>query len=202
MSKKRPTFAQAAALIVLIFAIVLSGITFFNVDPHMPLFIAIAIAVAYSFYLGYGWEELETNMFGTVASALQPMVIIMIIGMVVGIWIGCGAVPYLIYRDMKMLSPKWLLLCSIIICSLMSISFGSSWTTKGAMGVALMGAGEGLGIPAPMTAGSIPSGAFFGDKQSPLSDTTNFAPAVAGTDLYSHVRSMLWTTIPGLGCRL
>lgn len=199
MSKKRPTFAQAAALIILIFAIVLSGITFFNVDPHMPLFIAIAIAVAYSFYLGYGWEELETNMFGTVASALQPMVIIMIIGMVVGIWIGCGTVPYLIYWGVKMLSPKWFLLCSIIICSLMSISLGSSWTTIGTMGVALMGVGEGLGIPAPMTAGAILSGAFFGDKQSPLSDTTNFAPAVAGTDLYSHVRSMLWTTAPGLG---
>ncbi|KEJ92875.1 Na+/H+ antiporter NhaC family protein [Synergistes jonesii] len=100
-----------------------------------------------------------------------------------------------------MLSPKWFLLCSIIICSLMSISLGSSWTTIGTMGVALMGVGEGLGIPAPMSAGAILSGAFFGDKQFPQSDTTNFAPAVAGTDLYSHVRSMFWTTVPGLGCR-
>lgn len=199
MSKKNPTFVQAIALITLIFTVVLTGITVFHLDPHMPLFLAVTFVSAYAFYLGYGWEELEKYMFDAVASALQPMFIIMIIGMVVGGWIACGTVPYMIYWGVKMLSPKWFLLTSVILCSIMSMSLGSSWTTIGTIGVALMGVGAGLGIPAPMTAGAILTGAFFGDKQSPLSDTTNFAPAVAGTDLYSHVRSMLWTTVPGLG---
>lgn len=199
MTKKNPTFGQAIALVAVVFAVILIAMALFHIDPHMPVFIAIALVNAFGLYLGYRWEELEKCMFSTVASALQPMFLIMMIGMVVGGWIASGTVPYMIYWGMQILSPKWFLLTTVILCSVMSISLGSSWTTIGTIGVALMGVGGGLGIPAPMTAGAILTGSFFGDKQSPLSDTTNFAPAVAGTDLYSHVRSMLWTTIPGLG---
>lgn len=124
------------------------------------------------------------------------MVVILCIGMVVGGWIAAGTVPYLIFWGLKLLSPKWFLLSCVLMCSIMSMSIGSSWTTMGTLGVALMGVGYGLGIPAPITAGAVASGAFYGDKQSPLSDTTNFAPAVAGTTLYEHVRSMLYTTTP------
>lgn len=196
---RTPTFGVSAGLIFVIFAIILTGITFFKVDPHMPLVLATIVVAAFSLFLGYNWEEIEKDMFETVASALQPMFIILIIGMVVGGWIASGTVPYMIYWGIKLLSPKWFLLSSVIMCSIMSMSLGSSWTTIGTIGVALMGVGAGLGIPAPMTAGAILTGAFFGDKQSPLSDTTNFAPAVAGSNLYAHVRSMLWSTVPGLG---
>lgn len=202
MDHKKPSFGQSLVLIFVIFSIILTGITFFKIDPHMPLVLAIGVAIAFSFYLGYDWAELEKNMFDTVASALQPMFIILIIGMVVGGWIASGTVPYLIYWGIKLLSPKWFLLSVVIMCGIMSMSLGSSWTTIGTIGVALMGVGEGLGIPASMTAGAILTGSFFGDKQSPLSDTTNFAPAVAASNLYAHVRSMLWTTIPGLGLSL
>lgn len=195
---RKPSFGESAVLLFVIFAFILTGITFFKVDPHILLVLATGVVVAFSFFLGHRWDEMEKSMFGSVASAIQPMVIIMCIGMVVGGWIACGTVPYMVYWGIKILSPKWFLVSCVLMCSIMSMSIGSSWTTLGTIGVALMGVGTGLGVPAPMTAGAVLCGSFFGDKQSPLSDTTNFAPAVAGTTLYEHVRSMLYTTTPGL----
>ena len=116
MGHKKPSFGQSLVLIFVIFSIILTGITFFKIDPHMPLVLAIGVAIAFSFYLGYDWAELEKNMFDTVASALQPMFIILIIGMVVGGWIASGTVPYLIYWGIKLLSPKWFLLSVVIMC--------------------------------------------------------------------------------------
>ncbi len=120
----------------------------------------------------------------------------MIIGMVIGIWMQSGVVPSLIYYGLSILSPSIFLLATLLITSIVSLSTGSSWTTSGTVGIALMGIAHGLGIPAPLTAGVVISGAYFGDKMSPLSDTTNLAPAVAGSSLFDHIRAMVWSTGP------
>jgi NhaC family Na+:H+ antiporter len=115
----------------------------------------------------------------------------------IGTWILGGVVPTMIYYGLEILSPGIFLVATMLICSIVSLGTGSSWSTAGTVGVALIGVGAALQIPLPMVAGAIISGAYFGDKMSPLSDTTNLAPAMAGTDVFSHIRHMVYTTGPG-----
>jgi NhaC family Na+:H+ antiporter len=129
--------------------------------------------------------------------AMGAILILMVVGTMIGTWIMGGIVPSMIYYGLKVLSPGIFLVATLIICSIVSLGTGSSWSTAGTVGVALVGVGQGLGVPVAMVAGAIISGAYFGDKMSPLSDTTNLAPAVAGTDLFSHIRHMVYTTGPG-----
>ncbi|MBE9547421.1 MAG: Na+/H+ antiporter NhaC, partial [Proteobacteria bacterium] len=129
--------------------------------------------------------------------AMGAILILMVVGTMIGTWIMGGIVPSMIYYGLKVLSPGIFLVATLIICSIVSLGTGSSWSTAGTVGVALVGVGQGLGVPVAMVAGAIISGAYFGDKMSPLSDTTNLAPAVAGTDLFSHIRHMVYSTGPG-----
>lgn len=172
------------------------GIAVLNVDPHIPLILGTAVATLMGVGLGYSWEALQQGMVRGIEIALVPILILLVIGIVIGLWISAGIVPLLIDIGLKLLSPGIFLPASCIICAVVSLSTGSSWTTAGTVGIALVGVGMGLGIPAPMTAGAIISGAYFGDKMSPLSDTTNLAPAVAGSELFEHIRHMIWTTGP------
>jgi len=120
----------------------------------------------------------------------------MIIGVVIGTWLASGIVPAMIYYGLKILNPAIFLVVTLLMCSIVSIATGSSWTTVATVGIALMGVGQGLGIPVPVIGGAIISGSYFGDKMSPLSDTTNLAPGVAGTTLFEHIRHMIYTTGP------
>jgi NhaC family Na+:H+ antiporter len=129
--------------------------------------------------------------------AMGAILILMVVGTMIGTWIHGGVVPSMIYYGLKVLSPGIFLVATLIICSIVSLGTGSSWSTAGTVGVALIGVGAALSIPLPMTAGAIISGAYFGDKMSPLSDTTNLAPAMAGTDVFTHIRHMIYTTGPG-----
>lgn len=196
--KRKPTFLEAVNTLFITFGVILIGIVFLKVDAHIPLFVGTLICIGFAFYLRFPWSDIEKGIFDGIKSAIVPMLLIMLIGLVISGWIASGTVPYLIYWGLKVLSPSWFLTSAAVICCVMSMSIGSSWTTIGTLGVALMGVGSGLGVPAAMTAGAVATGAFFGDKQSPLSDTTNFAPAVCGTNLYEHIRSMLYTTLPTL----
>ncbi|WP_432667551.1 Na+/H+ antiporter NhaC [Wukongibacter baidiensis] len=147
-------------------------------------------------YLGYEWSELEEGILESIKVAMSAVLILLIIGMVVGTWMLAGVVPTMIYYGLKILSPGIFLIATLIICSIVSLATGSSWTTCATVGIALMGVGQGLGVPVPMIAGAIISGAYFGDKMSPLSDTTNLAPAMAGCDLFEHIKHMIFTTGP------
>lgn len=168
-----------------------------GVDAHIPILIAAIIsAMAGMVFLKKDWDDIQEGMLEGISLALLPMIILMLVGVVVGIWIQSGTVPALIYYGLNLLTPKIFLVASLLICSIVALATGSSWTTAGTVGIALMGIGAGLGVPAPMTAGVIISGAYFGDKMSPFSDTTNLAPAVAGGELFDHIRAMMWTTIP------
>lgn len=194
--ERTPTFIESLVILLLIIGTILYGIVGLGLSPHMPMFVTVIITVLYAFYLRIKWEKLEGAVFEGIKLGLQPMVLMVLIGMIIGSWIASGSIPYIIYLGIKVFSPRWFLVSALVVCSIMSFSTGSSWTTLGTLGVAFIGIGEALGVPIAMTAGAIVSGSVFGDKQSPLSETTNFAPAVAGTTLYEHIGSMLYSTGP------
>lgn len=167
------------------------------IDVQIPLIISTFVASLIGvFVLGYSWGELEIGIVELLKSALSAIMIIMIIGILVGTWLVSGIVPTMIYYGLQILSPSVFLVVSLLLCSLVSVSTGSSWITAGTVGIALMGIGQGMGIPAPVVGGCVISGAYFGDKMSPLSDTTNLASGVAQVKLFDHIRHMLYTTGP------
>jgi len=188
------------ALLPVLVMIFFLGFNIFKYDgsPHLPLIGGSIVAAFMGLYLGFSWKDIEKGIVHGIVVALQAILILMVIGILIGAWIIGGIVPTMIYYGLKILSPSIFLLATTVICALVSLATGSSWSTAGTVGVALVGVGQGLGIPLPMVAGAIISGSYFGDKMSPLSDTTNLAPAVAGSELFSHIRHMIYTTGPSL----
>lgn len=183
-------------VIFLIFALFVT-IGFFRQDPHIAIILAAGVASLVAIAHKHPWNEIQDGMVHGITLAMGAILILMIVGTMIGTWIQGGVVPAMIFYGLKVLSPGFFLVATLVICSIVSLGTGSSWSTAGTVGVALIGVGRGLGIPVAMVAGAIVSGAYFGDKMSPLSDTTNLAPAVAGTDLFSHIRHMVYTTLPG-----
>ena len=185
MSAKKKPIPLGIALIPVLFLIASLSVTIvlFKQDPHIPLISAAAVAALVAAGYKHPWKEIRDGMVHGISLAMGAILILMIVGTLIGTWISGGVVPSMIYYGLKILSPGIFLVATLIICSVVSLGTGSSWSTAGTIGVALIGVGHGLGIPIPMVAGAIISGAYFGDKMSPLSDTTNLAPAVAGTDV-------------------
>lgn len=204
MSKQQPKITILEAAFVFIFLIValLSTILIFGGGPHIPMLAATICASLIAVRKGFRWSDIEQGIFETIKMSMQSILILLIIGVIIGTWILGGIVPTMIYYGLKILSPSVFLVMSCIICSIVSISTGSSWTTIGTIGVALVGVGRGLGIPDGLIVGSIISGAYFGDKMSPLSDTTNLAPAMAGANMFDHIKHMVYTTTPSLAIAL
>ncbi len=167
-------------------------------ELHIPLILSAIFAGLVAVLNGYKWTYLEAGIMASINRSMQAMLILMVVGMLIGSWIAAGIVPAMIYYGLSILSPGIFLFAGCILCSIVALATGSSWTTAGTIGIALIGIGSGLGIDPAMTAGAIVSGAYFGDKMSPLSDTTNLAPAVAGSNLFDHIRHMLWTVTPSL----
>jgi NhaC family Na+:H+ antiporter len=193
--KEAPVILALVPVIFLVLALFVS-IVLLDQPAHIPLILATAVAAGAAVGLGYAWKEIQEGMVQGINLAMGAILILMVVGTLIGTWISGGIVPAMIYYGLKVLSPGIFLGATMVICSVVSLGTGSSWSTAGTVGVALIGVGQGLGIPAAMVAGAIISGAYFGDKMSPLSDTTNLAPAVAGTDLFSHIRHMVYTVVP------
>lgn len=201
--KKKATIGHAMIPILVLILSLFVGIVYLGTDAHIPILIAIIVAAAVGiFSLGYTWGEVEKGAIETIQMSMQAILILMVIGTVVGSWILSGTVPAMIYYGLQILSPGIFLIATALICSIVSLATGSSWTTAGTVGIALMGVGMGLGIPNYIVAGAVVSGAYFGDKISPLSDTTNLAPAMAGSTLFEHIKYMFWTTIPSMAVAL
>lgn len=203
--EKKPKVSRKAtvgeALIPVLFLIVVLAYSLIKLgaDPQIPLILGALVAgLVGIFRLGFTWKELEEGALDTIRMAMQAVLILMVVGTLIGTWILSGTVPSMIYWGLKILSPGIFLVATCIICAIVSLATGSSWTTAGTVGIALIGIGQGLGMPAPLVAGAIISGAYFGDKMSPLSDTTNLAPAMAGTTLFEHIKHMIYTTGPSL----
>ncbi|MDO9548693.1 MAG: Na+/H+ antiporter NhaC [Candidatus Marinimicrobia bacterium] len=191
-------FRWAIVPVIYLALVLVYVLRFLHGDPHIPLISAAAVAAIVAVFSGYRWEKIRTGMINTIKISLPAILVLMIIGMIIGTWITAGIVPTMIYYGLKIISPRVFLLATALICCIVSLATGSSWTTAGTVGVALIGIGKGFGIPLPMVAGAIISGAYFGDKMSPLSDTTNLAPAVTGAKLFEHIRHMVYTTGPSL----
>jgi len=164
----------------------------------MALLFSAAIAAVISMLNGKKWSTLFNGVISSISTALPALIILLMIGALAGTWLISGVVPAMIYYGLEVLNPTIFLFATCVVCSVVSLATGSSWTTVATVGVALMGIGGLLGFSEGMIAGAIISGSYFGDKMSPLSDTTNLAPAMAGTDLITHIKHMMWTTVPSI----
>ncbi len=194
---KTSLFLIAMIPLVALFIILGFSIIKWGLDPHIPLLVsAFVAAIVAIFILGYSWDELQEGISESIGVALPAVLILMIIGVVIGAWIISGTVPGLIYYGLDIINPKFFLVSGLFLTAIISVSTGSSWTAAGTIGIALIGIATTIDYSIAWTAGAVVSGAYFGDKMSPLSDTTNLAPAVAGTDIFKHIRSMLYTTLP------
>ena len=191
----QPKFWHALVVLVITVGIIAYSLIIAKSDSvHVALFLATCVAVLMSLAIGFKWSHLEQLMIESIKKSLQSIMILLVIGMLTGVWMLSGVVPSMIYYGLQIMRPSFFLAAVMIICSICSVATGSSWSTAASMGIAFLGISHGLGINPAITAGAIISGAYFGDKLSPLSDTTNLAPAMAGTDVMTHVKFMLVPT--------
>lgn len=197
--KPTPSLGLSLIPVVVLIASLFYTIVVLHGSGHIPLIFGTIVAGSLAAWkLRMRWEAILEGMTKGIVAALPAILILMIVGLLIGVWIASGVVPVMIFYGLKILAPGYFLVATALICALISLATGSSWSTAATVGLAMMGVGQALGIPAGMTAGSVISGAYFGDKMSPLSDTTNLAPAVAGTELFAHIRHMMYTTVPAL----
>ena len=200
---KKPGIIVSLLPVVVLIAIIFTGVRLFGEDVTAGpsqialLFTSVLTAIIAIYHLKIPWEKLEAGIMDHLTKTGSAVFILLMIGALTGSWMISGVVPTMIYYGLKMIHPSVFLVISFILAGIVSVMAGSSWTTIGTIGVAMLSAGQILGFSAPWLAGAIISGAYFGDKISPLSDTTNLSASVAGVDLYKHVKYMLITTIPG-----
>lgn len=191
-----PAFWQAAVCFTGILLLIALGLFVFEISLHTLIFLALVWAGVHTRILGYSFIAIRGMMNEGIVRALPAIYIFMLIGMVIASFMQSGTIASLLYFGLDWLDPALFLAAGFVLCSLMSVATGTSWGTAGTIGVVLIGIGDAMGIPLPLTAGMIVSGATFGDKLSPISDTTNLAAMSADTNLYRHIGSMLYTTMP------
>ena len=194
MGKKIPLWQCVIVMVVMIGLLVWSIVKDTGGEPHIALILSACFAGIISVLNGWKWAYLEQGVLASINRSMQAMLILAVVGAMIASWMAAGTIPSMMYYGIQVISPKVFLLTACILCCIVSLATGSSWSTAGSMGVALMGVGTALGFPPEMTAGAVVSGAYFGDKMSPLSDTTNLAPAMAGATLFDHVKHMIYTT--------
>lgn len=200
-SVRNNTFSMAFCVLLVNILVLLVGVVFLNLEPHVPILVNIGIVLCFGIFLHIPWQELIGGMHKAVADSVGVFLTILMVGVVVGAWTMCGTVPVVIYYGLMIFSPKWFLVSIMALCFIMAFVTGSSWTTAGTIGVAFMGVGISLGIPAGIIAGCIISGATCGDMQSPLGATSNLSAAISRVDLYETLHSLVYVTIPSLvGC--
>lgn len=172
------------------------GYGIYKISPQVLLVSAAFITGCLGLLLRFSWQEMERGIVDSIHKAMPAILIMLCVGILIGAWIASGTIPMVIYYGLKLISPKFFLVTACFVCSLTSIATGTSWGTIGTLGVAFIGIAIGLGIPLGPAAGAIVSGAYFGDKMSPFSDVTNLAPVAAGSNLFDHIKHMLWSATP------
>ncbi|SHN59415.1 Na+/H+ antiporter NhaC [Desulfitobacterium chlororespirans] len=195
-STKKPGLIFAIVAFVIPVLFILWGTVMAKLPAILPLIIATVISCLFGKYLGYSWKDLQEGMSDSIQRVHIAVFILIVVGMLVGVWILSGTIPTIIYWGLKLISPSTYLVTTFILCIVASTMTGTSFGTMGTVGIALMGVGQALGYPLPLVVGAIVSGAYFGDKMSPASSSTNIASSVCEVDLFSHIGSMMWTTIP------
>ena len=200
---KSPTIFQALFPIIFLVVLLTINVSVFGDDAlsgsiQIVLILSSAVASIIAFNLGFTWLEIQKGIVKSINSSIPSILILFLVGSLAGSWLLSGIVPAFIYYGIQILNAKIFLFAACIICIVVSMATGSSWTTSATIGIALIGIGRALDISDGLVAGAILSGAYFGDKMSPLSDTTNLAPAMAGSDLISHIKYLSLTTIPSI----
>lgn len=196
IKRKKPSFAIAIAPIIFMVLALTVGYGYLNLKVEPLLVLSAFFAGILGLKLGYNWDDYQEAVIEKIAKALPATLILWSVGFLIGSWMFSGTVPMIIFYGVQIVNPKFLLVTAFIISALVSTVTGTSWGSAGTIGVALMGIAGGLGVSLPATAGAVVAGAYFGDKMSPLSDTTNLAPIAAGSELYEHIQHMFYTTIP------
>ena len=195
-TKGKMTSGRAMIILLASAACILLGALVIKSPTVVNLIIAGLVASFLAMMWGVKWDTIQEDILDFARRMFPAILILIFVGMLVGSWIQAGTVPIMIYYGLKVLTPKFFLVIACIICSLMSVMTGTSWGTVATVGVALMGVAQGLGVPQSWTAGAVLVGALFGDKMSPMSDTTVLAPAVSGVEVIDHIKYMLFTTVP------
>lgn len=201
---RHPSFFESIFPIIFLVILLSINVSIFKEDAlsgsiQIVLILSSAVASLVAMRLGFKWKDIQKGIVKSIDSSLPSILILFLVGSLAGSWMLSGIVPAMIYYGIQILNPKIFLFAACIISIIVSMATGSSWTTTATIGIALIGIGKALNISEGLIAGSILSGAYFGDKMSPLSDTTNLAPAVAGGDLFSHIRYLMYTTLPSIG---
>ena len=191
-----PTFAEAITPIIAMLVILTIGKGKFGYATEPLLILVAGVAALIAIRLGYTWGELQEEISLKIAKGMPAILILVSVGALVGTWMASGTIPMMIYYGVQIVSPQWMLVTSFLITSIVSVVTGTSWGSVATMGVALMGIAGALDVSLPATAGAVIAGSYFGDKISPLSDTTNLAPIAAGSELYEHIGHMFYTTVP------
>ena len=194
--KRKPTFVEAIIPIIAMLLILTigKGVLGYSTEPLLILVACVAAFIAYR--VGITWDEMLDEISQKIAKGMPAILILVVVGAMVGTWMSAGTIPLMIYYGVQIVNPKFLLVTAFLITAVVSVVTGTSWGSVATMGVALMGIASTLGVSLPATAGAVIAGSYFGDKMSPLSDTTNLAPIAAGSKLYEHVGHMFYTTIP------
>ena len=199
----RPSLFQSLLPVLVLIILLTASVIFFGANSsygpnQIALMLSAVVAALVGLKLGFSWQSMQDSMVHGVSLSLGAVFILLAVGALIGTWMMAGIVPTMIFYGLQVLNPAIFYAACTIICALVSVAIGSSWTTASTVGIALIGIAAAFDLSLSIAAGAIVSGAFFGDKLSPLSDTTNLAPAVAGVDLFIHIRHMLWTTVPAL----
>lgn len=200
---KSPTMLDALIPVISLILMLALSVYLFGSDSssgpnQIVLTLGAAIAAIVAIQNGHAWHEILKAIIAGISTAMGAILILLSVGGLIGTWLMAGTVPSLIYYGLELLNPQWFFAATCVICAIAALATGSSWTVAGTLGVALIGVAMGLGLSPAIAAGAVVSGAYFGDKMSPLSDTTNLAPAVVETDLFTHIRHMAWTTGPSI----
>ncbi|WP_226529013.1 Na+/H+ antiporter NhaC [Metabacillus niabensis] len=191
-----PSILEIVCTLGLFLVIVFSFTAFFDLPIQLALFISWFLVILLGMRLGYRYDELQKAITTGISNGLEAILILVAVGALIGTWIAGGVVPTLIYYGLEFIHPSIFLLATLVVCSITSLATGTSWGTVGTAGIAMMAIGEGLGMPLPLVAGAVLSGAYFGDKLSPLSDSTVLAASLSKVDVIAHVRAMLYLDIP------
>ncbi|HIA6963411.1 TPA: Na+/H+ antiporter NhaC [Staphylococcus aureus] len=196
MMTRKPTFLESISTMIVMVIVVVTGFVFFDIPIQVLLIIASAYATWIAKRVGLTWQDLEKGIAERLNTAMPAILIILAVGIIVGSWMFSGTVPALIYYGLDLLNPSYFLISAFFISAVTSVATGTAWGSASTAGIALISIGNQLGIPPGMAAGAIIAGAVFGDKMSPLSDTTNLATLVTKVNIFKHIHSMMWTTIP------
>ncbi|MFD7918302.1 Na+/H+ antiporter NhaC [Streptomyces sp. NPDC059740] len=194
--RRTPSLFVAALPVVLMLILMIAGSVRLGLDPVVLLLASCVVTGVIASRLGVTWDEMVAGIRSKIDAAMPALLILISIGMLIGTWTLGGTIPMIVDWGLRVIEPSWIVVLSFLITMVVSTVTGTSWGSVGTVGVALVGVAGGLGVSLPLTAGAIISGAYFGDKMSPLSDTTNLAPAVAGSTLFEHIRHLLYTTGP------